>query len=212
MCCGTLLREVLMSIRSLYAAFAALVVAAPATLRAQEPEADFVKARQQFVAGQPRAAAQTLVISSLAVRQQVGRCRAEDVGTRLMDAEAALEKLASALQKGTVTSVKTLDQQLMQIDRVLAQHHIQLASALMARPRPSDIPVMAADINRAAFHFERSVTLDGHALAGEQASMVADVRALVKTIEATSALPQGAAAVVAAFEKMLGGNAVVGAR
>ena len=201
-----------MSTRSLYAALAVLVVAAPAVLRAQEPVADFVKARQQFVAGQPRAAGQTIMISSLAVRQQVGRCRTEDVGTKLMDAESALEKLSSALQKGTVTSVKVLDQQLKQIDRVLAQHHIQLAAALMVRPRPSDIPVVAADIDRAVFHFERSVTLDGQKLSPEQSSVVADTRALVKAIEATSALPQGAAAVVATFEKMVGSDAVAGTR
>ena len=201
-----------MSTRSLYAALAALVVAAPSGLRAQDPVADFSQARQQFVAGQARAAGQTIMISSLAVRQQVGRCRTEDVGTKLMDAESALEKLSSALQKGTVTSVKVLDQQLKQIDRVLAQHHIQLATALMVRPRPNDIPTIGADIDRAVFHFERSVTLDGQKLAPEQASVVADTRALVKAIEAANALPQGAAAVVAAFDKMASGDAVVGAR
>lgn len=201
-----------MSIRSVFTTLAAFVLAAPVALRAQEPEADFARARQQFVAGQPRAASQTLVMSSLAVRQQVGRCRTEDVGTKLMDAETQLEKLAAALKAGTVTSVKTLDQALMQIDRVLAQHHIQLAIEKMGRPRPDDIPIVARDIDRSAFHFERSVTLDGHALAAEQATVVADARTLVKEIETNNAIPKSAALVVAALEKMVGASAVVGAR
>lgn len=201
-----------MSIRSLYAALAAVLVTAPVALRAQDPEADFVRARQQFVAGQSRAASQTLVMSSLAVRQQVGRCRTEDVGTKLMDSEAQLEKLSAALKAGTITSVKMLDQALMRIDRVLAQHHAQLALEKLVRPRADDIPILARDIDRSAFHFERSVTLDGHALVADQASVIAEARALVKEIEATNAIPKTATLTVTALEKLAGADAVVGAR
>jgi hypothetical protein len=207
---GTRLREVLMSIRSMLVALAALSLATPAALRAQETEADFVGARKQLMAGQPRAAAQTLLMSSLHVRQQVGRCRTEDVGSRLIDAESQLEKLAAGIRAGTV-GVKAMEKSLMEIDRVLAQHHLQLATANMAHPRADDIPVVAQDIDRGAFHFERSITLNGGVLVAEQLTAVTDARALVKEIETTSAIPKGAVAVVAALEKMVVAAATVSA-
>lgn len=200
-----------MSVRSVFVALAALSIAVPGALRAQEEvEADFAKARQQFVAGQARAAANTLLMSSLAVRKQVGRCRDLDVGSRLIDAESQLEKLAYSLRDGKVGSVKTLDQSLTRVDLVLAKHHLQLASEGMKHPRREDIPVVAQDIDRAAFHLERSVTLSGGALAAEQATVLSNARALVKEIESTSAIPVTAADVVAALEKSIGGASPAG--
>lgn len=198
-----------MSVRSVVLALAAFAVATPVALLAQENEADFVRARQQFVAGQTRAAAQTLIFASAAVRQQVGRCRDADVGSRLMDAEGQLDKLSASLRAGSVTSVKVLDKALTQIDLLLAQHHLQLALSNMERTRPNDIPVVARDIDRGAFHFERSVTLSGGKLAAEQAAAVTDVRALVKEIEDTNAIPKRAAAVVATLEKLVVGASTV---
>ncbi len=199
-----------MSIRSVLVALAALSLATPVALRAQETEADFVGARKQLMAGQPRAAAQTLLMSSLHVRQQVGRCRTEDVGSRLIDAESQLEKLAAGVRAGTV-GVKAMEKSLMEIDRVLAQHHLQLAATNMAHPRADDIPVVAQDIDRGAFHFERSITLNGGALVAEQLTAVNDARALVKEIETSRAIPKGAVAVVAALEKMVVASATVSA-
>lgn len=201
-----------MSIRSVFLALAALVVAAPAALRAQDTDADFVKARKEFVAGQMRAAATTLVFSSLAVRQQVGRCRTEDVGTKLIDAESQLEKLAAAVRAGTMTGVKSLDQSLKQIDRVLAQHHLQLAMEVMGHARSTDIPVLARDIDRALFHYERSITLDGHQLAPEQAAVMANARTLIKEIEGSSAVPKSAKEVLTAVEKLVVETTATGTR
>jgi hypothetical protein len=198
-----------MSIRSVFLALVALAVATPAALRAQENDADFVKARQQFVAGQARAAAQTLMFASAAVRQQTGRCKDADVGSRLMDAESQLDKLSASLRAGSVTSVKTLEKSLASIDLLLAQHHLMLSLANMDRPRPSDIPVVAQDIDRGAFHYERSVTLGGGKLTTEQAAAVAEVRALVKEIENSSAIPKKAVALVTSFEKLVVGATTV---
>ncbi len=198
-----------MSIRSVFLALTALAVAAPAGLRAQENEVDFSKARQQFVAGQARAAAQTLQFASAHVRQQTGRCRDADVGSRLIDAESQLDKLSASLRAGTVTSVKTLEKSLTSIDLLLAQHHLMLALANMERPRLNDIPVVAQDIDRGAYHYERSVTLGGGKLTTEQAAAVADVRALVKEIEETSAIPKRGVAVVTSFEKLVVGTTTV---
>lgn len=198
-----------MSIRTVVLALGAIVIAVPGPARSQEGEADFVKARREFVAGQTRQAAQTLIMSSLAVRQQLGRCRDDDVGTGLMDAESKLEKLAASIRGGSVTSVKTLDQQLIHVDRLLARHHLQLAMTVVAHPRAGDLPVAARDIGQSAFHFERSITLNGTPLASEQAAAVKDARALADEIEKTNALPERAKTVLAALEKqVIGGTAV----
>lgn len=192
-----------MSIRSVFAAVAALLLATPVALRAQPGEADFASARKQFLAGQGRAAAQTLLMASLEVRQQVGRCKEMEVGSRLMDAESQLEKLAAAIRAGSVSGVKTLDQSLMKIDRVLAEHHLQLATSNLMRPRAEEIPLVAADFERAAFHFERSVTLNGHALGDKEAKALADVRALVDEIGKSRAIPAEAANRAAELQKLV---------
>ncbi|MBL0171091.1 MAG: hypothetical protein IPP90_10220 [Gemmatimonadaceae bacterium] len=198
-----------MSIRTVCAAIAAIIVASPVALRAQDAGADFAKARQQFVAGQPRPAAQTLLVASLHVRQEVGRSKDEVVGMRLLDAEGQLEKMAAGIRTGAVSSVKTLDQSLSRIDRLLAQHHLQLASAVIAKPHDNELPMVARDVDRAAFHFERSITLDGHALAADQTAAVTDARALAKEIEGSKSLPKTAATVVAALERLVVGTTVV---
>jgi hypothetical protein len=192
-----------MSNRSVFAALAVLLVAAPATLRAQEEDIDFVKARREFVAGQPRAAANTLVLASLGVRQQVGRCRDETVGTELLNSESNLEKLAGDLRNGSLKDVKVLDAQLTKIDRNLARHHLLLVKAVLQRPRADNIPPTARDLDRLAYHYERSFTLNGKKPNAEQAQAIADAQKLGKDIEATNAIPATAAAVVASIEKQL---------
>lgn len=191
-----------MSMRSIFAAVAALAVIAPAALRAQD-EIDFAKARREFVAGQPRATANTLVESSLGVRQQVGRCRDEVVGQELLEAESNLEKLAVALRAGNIKDVKALDAALTKIDRSLSHHYLLLVKAVLARPRPDNIPTAARDLDRSAYHYERSITLNGTKLTPEQTTALADVRKLSKDIETTNTMPGSANAVVTSFEKMV---------
>ncbi len=192
-----------MSIRSVFMALAALVAAVPATLRAQEEDIDFATARREFVAGQPRAAANSVLMASLGVRQQVGRCRDETVGTDLLNAESNLEKLATGLRNGTVKDVKTLDEQFAKIDRALAHHHLLLVKDVFKRPRADNIPTSARDLDRLAYHFERSFTLSGKKLNAEQAQAVADARQLAKDIEATNAIPATANATLALIEKQV---------
>lgn len=197
-----------MSIRSLCAALAALAVIAPATIRAQqEDDIDFLKARKEFVAGQPRATANTLLASSLGVRQQVGRCRDETVGVQLLDAESSLEKLAAALRSGTVKDVKTLDAALTKIDRSLAHHHLLLVQAVFARPRADNIPTAPRDLEHTAHHFERAITLGGTKLTPEQKAVADGLRTMAKEIEASNAVPSTAAAQLKEFEKLIVPNA-----
>jgi len=192
-----------MTIRSMFAALAALLVLAPATLRAQDEDIDFVKARKEFLAGQPRVAANTILMSSLGVRQQVGRCRDETVGTELLEAESSLEKLATALRNGEVKSVKTLDEQMTKIDRALAHHHLLLVKAVIQRPRADNIPTAVRDLDRLAYHFERSITLPGGKPSADQAAAIANAQQLAKEIETANAIPGTAGATVASIEKVV---------
>lgn len=193
-----------MTIRSMFVALATLLVVAPATLRAQQEEdIDFVKARKEFLAGQPRVAANTILMSSLGVRQQVGRCRDETVGSELLEAESNLEKLATSLRSGEVKSVKTLDEQMTKIDRALAHHHLLLVKSVIQRPRTDNIPTAARDLDKLAFHFERSITLTGGKLTTDQAAAVANAQQLAKDIEASNAIPGTAGATVALIEKVV---------
>jgi hypothetical protein len=199
-----------MSMRSMLVALT-LIVATPLAMRAQQSSADFPKARQEFLAGQARQASQTLLIASVHVREEVGRSHDEAVGMRLLDAEGQLEKLATSLKAGTLGNIKSLDQALESIDRLLAQHHLQLASEGIAKPYADVIPAVAKDVERAAFHFERSITLDGHELAAEQVAAVNNARTLSKEIENTKAIPKGAANVVAALQRQVLGQSMVAA-
>jgi hypothetical protein len=192
-----------MSIRSVFAAIAVLLVAAPATLRAQEEDIDFAKARREFVAGQPRVAANSLLMASLGVRQQVGRCRDEMVGTELLTAESNLEKLAGDLRSGTVKDVKALDEQLTKVDHALAHHHLLLVKDVLKRPRADNIPTAIRDLDRLAYHFERSLTLSGKKPSAEQAQAVADARKLSKDIEASNTIPASANATLLLIEKQV---------
>jgi len=192
-----------MSNRSLRVTLAALIVVAPTILRAQEDDIEFAKARKEFVAGQPRAAANTLLASSLGVRQQVGRCRDVAIGTELLEAESTLDKLAGALRAGSVKEVKALDETLTRIDHALARHYVLLVKATLARPRADNIPVAADDLERAALHFERSVTLAGGKLGADQTAAIAEARKLSAEIRASNAMPVGTSAVVASMEKLL---------
>ena len=201
-----------MSIRSVFLALAALVVAAPATLRGQEEDIDFAKARREFVAGQPRAAANSLLMASLGVRQQVGRCRDEVIGSELLSAESNLEKLANALRAGSVKDVKTLDEELTKIDRYLAQHHLLLVKEVVKRPRPDNIPTSVRDLDRLAYHFERSFTLSGKKPNEEQAAAIAEAQKLAKEIETSNAIPGTASASLALIEKQVLGAAVTASK
>ena len=198
-----------MSVRSMLVALAALALATPLSLGAQNPFADVPAARRQFVAGQMRDAANTLLTASLLVRQEVGRSHDEIVGMKLYDAEGQLEKLAARLRAGAGGGLTALDRTLTQIDVLLAQHHLQVASAGIAKPNNADLSAVAKDVDLAAFHFERSITLTGRTLSDEQSAATNGARTLAKTIVSTKSIPADAPVVVATLEKLVLGTTVV---
>lgn len=201
-----------MSNRSVFLAVAALVLAPPAMLCSQEEDIDFAKARREFVAGQPRAAANSLLMASLGVRQQVGRCRDNAVGAELLAAESSLEKLATDLRTGTVKDVRTLDAALTKIDLNLAHHHLLLVKDVIKRPRADNIPTAVRDLDRLAYHFERSFTLNGRRPNDEQAAAITEARGLAKEIETSNAMPGTASATLASIEKQVIGSEATAAK
>lgn len=200
-----------MWIRSILTASFALGCVTPVSAVAQEepPMADFATVREQFVDGQVRLAAQTLLKSTLYIRHQVGRSRDEVVGMQLITAESQLEKLASAIGSGRGTGLRDLEQALAQVDRVLALHFVQTAGAALLHPRADDLPVVARDMKRSAAHFERSFTLVGRTITSDAAVAVADVRSVATEMDGTRRIPSNTKAVLAAFEKQLTGVAVM---
>jgi hypothetical protein len=191
-------------------AVAIACVMAPTALAAQdEPAADFKTAHEQFAAGQLRPAANTLLRATLYIRQQVGRSRDEVLGMQLLNAEGAIEKLALGLRDGRTMSVKAFDQELIRVDRLLAQHHVQLAMGAIAHPRVDDCPVIAKDIRKGAFHYERTITLDGRTPAAEIVTLLTDVHRLATEIETTRAVPKTAAATLAVLDRQITGTAVM---
>lgn len=181
----------------------------PVAQAQDEPAAEFKTAHEQFAAGQLRPAANTLLRATLYIRQQVGRSRDEVVGMQLLNAESELEKLALGLREGRTMSVKAFDQTLIRVDRLLAQHYVQLAVGAIAHPRADDLPVVAKDIRKGAFHYERTITLDGRAVPTEIVTLLTDVRSLAGEIETTRMVPKTAAATLAVLEKQISGTAVM---
>ncbi|WP_461412276.1 hypothetical protein [Gemmatimonas sp.] len=186
-----------------------LLMPASAAAQSGPPVADFVSVREQFIGGQTRLAAQLLLQSTLYIRHQVGRSNDEVVGMQLLAAESQLEKLANAVGNGRPTSVRALEQALMQVDRLLALHYVQSASAMLVRPRDGDLPVIANDMQRGALHFERSFTLDGRAPPSDASVVLADVRSVATAVERSHRIPENAKAVLAAFKQQLTGSAVL---
>ncbi|MBY0491123.1 MAG: hypothetical protein K2R93_14875 [Gemmatimonadaceae bacterium] len=191
-------------------ALATACVVTPTALAAQdEPTADFKAAHEQFAAGQLRPAANTLLRATLYIRQQVGRSRDETTGMQLLNAEGAIEKLALGLREGRTMSVKAFDQELVRVDRLLAQHYVQMAVGAIAHPKANDCPVIARDIRQGAFHYERTITLDGRSPLPEVATLLTDVRTLATEIESTKAVPKTAAATLAVLDRQISGATVM---
>lgn len=200
-----------MWIRSLLLAALATLFVMPAPLGAQDepPVADFTTVREQFIGGQSRQAAQTLLRSTVYLRHQVGRSRDEVVGMQLLAAETQVEKLATAIGSGRGPGLKELDQALSQVDRLLALHFVQVAGGTLLHPRATDVPVIARDMKRGALHFERSFTLSSRPIPPDAEAVLGDVRLVAKDMELSGRIPANTKTVLAAFEKQLTGVVVM---
>ena len=184
---------------------AALAVTS-APIGAQQPQysADFPAVREAFQRGDVKRAAYTLQLASAHVREEVGRCRDGEVGTRLLAAESRLDALAAALKGGSVSSVETLDAAFVATDRMLAEHHVRLATWGWSNLRQSSGWQVGYDLGAAAKHHVRGTRASGRALDDAARQTVADAERLANAIALSpDALPKETGAVIAALGRVI---------
>jgi hypothetical protein len=180
------------------------VAAAPGETRAQSQyEANFPVVRHQFLRKDVRQAAYTLMLASAAVRQEVGRCRDEGMGTRLLAMESRLDQLTRQLRADDVSSVATLDDAFAAADRLLAEHHVRLAGWSWATPRAATRTELGRDLGAAAFHFRRALRWEGGTLDETATRAVEDAERLSARLADGASPPKETGAVIDALSRVI---------
>jgi hypothetical protein len=100
---------------------AALAAPLAAPVAAQEQMIGFEKIQQLLAGGQARLAARELQLASVAFRSEIGRCRDEEIGARLVELEPRFTSLAERVQTGAITTA-ALEQEFVAMDRLLAEN------------------------------------------------------------------------------------------
>lgn len=190
-------------LRSLVVAL--LVGAAPALLGAQDGRspADFPEARREFLAGDVRQAAHTLLLASAHLRQELGRCRDELLFDRMRAGEARLDALAARLRAGQGASVAALDAAAVATDRLLAEHHVLAAAWGVENPRHTTVATVGRDVERATFHWTRAERLDGRTPDAAAQRALDDARGLAGRLATAERIPADAGRVVAALRTVI---------
>ena len=186
-------------------AAALLTIGSPATTaRAQaQYQADFPAARLQFLRGEPREAAYTVMLASAHLREELGRCKDGAIVDRMIAAEARLDGLVARLRAGEVSSVTTLDAAFVASDRLLAEHHVRLAGWAWANQRVNPRADIGSDLDRAAFHFVRGVRAEGRALDASAQQAVDAAQRLARQLGGAERPPSETGAVIAALARVI---------
>lgn len=175
---------------------------APAA-RAQSGLIGLDKAYQLLNTNQPRLAARELGMVSADFRSEIGRCRDEAIGARLMELEPRIDALATRINAGTLTSASALAHEFVGIDHALAESHHQLAEQAWRIRRVVRADAVAHELTLAARYYERSQKWSG-AVTPEVQQLVTDALAMAKRIEADPANPPAeTGAVIEALGKAL---------
>lgn len=179
--------------------------AAAVPVRAQTELVGLDKVHQLFTANQARAAARELSLVSIAFRGEIGRCKDEDIGARLMELEPRIDALAARIGAGTVTAA-ALEQEFLVMDRLLAANHQQLASTAWGLRRFGRVPDVATELTAAVSYLERTARWSHQPLDAEAQQAAAAARATAERILADPANPPAdTPAVIEALGKVLKG-------
>lgn len=163
------------------------------------------KVHQLFTSNQARAAARQLSEVSVEFRNEIGRCRDETIGARLMELEPRVDALASRLGNGAVTNVAELDREFVVIDRLLAANHQRLAASGWSLRRFGKVEVVGSDLSLAARYLARASKWTQQPLSAEVQKAVDDALALSAKLIADPANPPAETPVVIeALGKALG--------
>lgn len=181
---------------------AAAVTAAPAS--AQVELIGFERVHQLFSAKDTRAAARELRLVSVEFRNEIGRCRDETLGARLMELEPKFDLLAGRITAGTLTTASTLEEEFAVIDRLLALNHQQLAATAWSFRRFGRLEGVAADLAVSARYLVRAGRWTNEPLTEPMQKLVNEALAMAERIKADPANPPAeAGAVIEALGKAL---------
>ena len=178
---------------------AALV--APAA--AQEQMIGFEKIQQLLAGGQARLAARELQLASVAFRSEIGRCRDEEIGARLVELEPRFSSLAERVQAGAITTA-ALEQEFVAMDRLLAENHLKLAVTGWGLRRFGRLEAVANDLRLAALYLDRSAKWTAQPLPPDLRQAVDGALAAAEQLAKSPANPPGpTGAAIEAFDKAM---------
>lgn len=188
-------------------ALALLSVGLAASSAAAQPDlVGLEKVHQLFTSGQARLAARELSAVSVAFRGEIGRCRDESLGAKLMEAEPRIDALVKGMNTGTLTSAATLEQEFVVIDRLLAQNHQQLAATQWGLRRFGGVDIVAKDLALAARYVVRAARWANTPLTAPVEKAVSDALATAERVAADPANPPSdTGAVIEALGKAMKG-------
>jgi len=186
-------------------ALALLGVGLAAPSAAAQPDlVGLEKVHQLFTSGEARLAARELSAVSVAFRGEIGRCRDESLGAKLMEAEPRIDGLVKGLNTGTLTSAAALEQEFVAIDRLLAQNHQQLAATQWGLRRFGGLDMVAKDLALAAGYVTRAAKWAHAPLTAPLQQAVNDATATAAQLAADPANPPaGTGAVIEALGKAM---------
>lgn len=171
-------------------ALAALITGLAAPPASAQPDlVGLEKVHQLFTTGQARLAARELSAVSVAFRGEIGRCRDESLGAKLMEVEPRIDALVKGMNTGTLTSVAALEQEFVVIDQLLAQNHQQLAATQWGLRRFGGVDIVAKDLALAAGYVTRAAQWAHTPLSAPLQKAVNDARGAAARLAADPANP-----------------------
>ncbi|MCX5768612.1 MAG: hypothetical protein NTZ43_15440 [Gemmatimonadetes bacterium] len=151
---------------------------------------------QLFTSKQARLASREMGAVSLDFRKELGRCKDEVIGGRMMQTEPKIDALGAKLAAATPPSAASLEKEFAEYDHLLAEHHHQLAANGWAKPRFTKMERVAEDIDRAAQYVARAARWEKQKLSAESQKAVDDALAVAKKLGADPANPPAETAAV----------------
>jgi len=140
------------------------------TVFVDAPGEHFHKAQQSFIKKDYKAAAEEIRKGAAFMKLQAGRATAE--GKKgLTESIDELEKLATDVEKGTVTSAVTLNHAFARAHHALAQHHYLKAMEYKAKGASTKL---GHALKASAIHLEHGFSWAGHKMEAMTVSIIKD--------------------------------------
>ena len=145
---------------------------------ATEPDKDFQKARKSFLKKDLKSSAEA-IRKGAAYLKSVGEQAEEGGKQAFLVSMQELEKLADRVEKGTITSVKELDQAFARAHHVMAQHHYLRATESWTKKETLKV---GQELKAASRHLERGVKHVGGKVRNDVKPVIKDTRFLARKL------------------------------